>query len=398
MQASSRSPTRRFALALAIATMSGASAADISSIDVGSTPRWLAADDRGVSALLADGRVVSIRGKEVVARGEGLSPDAPLHDCAGELLGVASDGALVSIDTNNRVSRSAAALLSPRGGLACAFAAAWGIAADGRLLRFERRGRQWVAVKQASAEALPDARIVLSDLAGNGAAKLFVLAEGSATRYRHGVLGDTVEPTALLMIDPDSLAIEARLALPAPMVFEDLLPRPLSIAARPALALVRASPSGGAALVLIGIERTNLGIVASGPDFGQSSRWLNPLVGASSLYAVLTPHIGGMLYRYQRRGDKLAPMPLATGVSTHRIGSRQLEGAAVIERRGGRVLILLPSQAQSRLIALDCNGRCKTLASYPLAGATSSNQLVARDFAWIGDEAGFVNRIALPRN
>ena len=190
MQASSRSPTRRFALALAIATMSGASAADISSIDVGSTPRWLAGDDRGVSALLADGRVVSIRGKEVVARGEGLSPDAPLHDCAGELLGVATDGALVSIDTNNRVSRSAAALLSPRGGLACAFAAAWGIAADGRLLRFERRGRQWVAVKQASAEALPDARIVLSDLAGNGAAKLFVLAEGSATRYRHGVLGD----------------------------------------------------------------------------------------------------------------------------------------------------------------------------------------------------------------
>ena len=52
MQASSRSPTRRFALALAIATMSGASAADISSIDVGSTPRWLAGDDRGVSALL----------------------------------------------------------------------------------------------------------------------------------------------------------------------------------------------------------------------------------------------------------------------------------------------------------------------------------------------------------
>ena len=70
----------------------------------------------------------------------------------------------------------------------------------------------------------------------------------------------------------------------------------------------------------------------------------------------------------------------------------------MIERRGGRVLILLPSQAQSRLIALDCNGRCKTLASYPLAGATSSNLLVARDFAWIGDEAGFVNRIALPRN
>ena len=292
MQASSRSPTRRFALALAIATMSGASAADISSIDVGSTPRWLAGDDRGVSALLADGRVVSIRGKEVVARGEGLSPDAPLHDCAGELLGVASDGALVSIDTNNRVSRSAAALLSPRGGLACAFAAAWGIAADGRLLRFERRGRQWVAVKQASAEALPDARIVLSDLAGNGAAKLFVLAEGSATRYRHGVLGDAVEPTALLMIDPDSLAIEARLALPAPMVFEDLLPRPLSIAARPALALVRASPSGGAAF---GADRHRAHQPRhrrQRPRFRSVLALAQPLVGASSLYAVLTPHIG----------------------------------------------------------------------------------------------------------
>ena len=169
---------------------------------------------------------------------------------------------------------------------------------------------------------------------GNGAAKLFVLAEGSATRYRHGVLGDTVEPTALLMIDPDSLAIEARLALPAPMVFEDLLPRPLSIAARPALALVRASraavrPCADRHRAHQPRHRRQRPRFRSVLALAQpAGRRQQPLRGADASHR-------GMLYRYQRRGDKLAPMPLATGVSTHRIGSRQLEGAAVIERRGG---------------------------------------------------------------
>lgn len=375
----------------------GAQAGKPESIALGSPPRWLASDGNEVSALLADGRIVSLRAGSLVTRARELSPDAPLHVCFDELVGIANDGALTSIDAENRISHSSPGLLSPMGGVACGFVAIWGVAPDGALLRFERRARTWVEVKRVPARALLDARIVRYDLAGNGDPKLFVLAEGSSTRYRHEVLGDAVEPTALLMIDPHSLEIEARLTLPQPMVFEDLLPRPLSLAARPGLALVRATPSGGAALVLVGLEQNELRIVASGPDFGQPSRWLNPLVGASSLYAVLTPHIGGMLYSYERRGSKLSPMPLATGVSTHRIGSRQLESAAVIDRPGGRALLLLPSQSQSQLITLDCNGSCNTADSYPLAGRVSSNLLVQGKAAWIGDEAGFLNRIALPR-
>lgn len=393
--------TRLSALALTLAlcalAASGAHGAQPGAIDVHSAPRWLVDDGRSVSALLADGRIVSLRGGAPATRATQFSPEAPLHACFDALVGIGKDGALITIDALDQVSPSAPGLLSLQGGIACGQAAIWGISADGDVLRFEHRARRWVEVKRVSAQALPDARIVRFDLAGNGDAKLFVLAEGSSTRYRHGVLGDAIEPTALLMIDPHSLAVEARLSLPAPMVFEDLLPRPLSLAARPGLALVSASPQGGAALALVGIEQGRLEIVASGPDFGEPSRWLNPLVGPTSLYAVLTPHIGGMLYGYTRHGRELSPMPLATGVSTHRIGSRQLDGAAVVTRPGGRALLLLPSQSQSQLVALDCNGRCRTLASYPLSGKTSSNLIVRDGSAWIGDDAGFLNRITLPR-
>ena len=162
---------------------------------------------------------------------------------------------------------------------------------------------------------------------------LFVLAEG-ATRYRHGVLGDTVEPTAPVDDRPRQPRHRGTSRAARTNGLRRPAAPPVSIAARPALALVRASPSGGAALVLIGIERTNLGIVASGPDFGQSSagsaagRRQQPLRGADASHR-------GMFYRYQRRGDKLAPMPLATGCRPIASAAVSSRGAAVIERRGG---------------------------------------------------------------
>ena len=99
----------------------------------------------------------------------------------------------------------------------------------------------------------------------------------------------------------------------------------------------RAGPSPATAvcgLVLIGIERTNLGIVASGPvsvspragsTAGQRQQ---PLRGADAS--------GECFYHYQRR-VAMAPMPLAAGVSTIASAAVSSRGAAVIRTAQGRV-------------------------------------------------------------
>lgn len=248
----------------------------------------------------------------------GLSPEAPLGSCNGQILAVTRSGGLWW-GGPTRVSG-----LSTSAGLTCsADGTALTISRNGEVLRVDRGGQ---IVRSAALNVLPDARPRLADLRGDVQPLLMVLAQPTR-RYVHGILGDDLEAASLLALNPKTLKVEARLDLPAPFVFEDLEARPMRVDSRDVVALVRSSSTGGAALV-VGLEGQDLSVLTAGPDFGQPHRWLAPVTDGANLYAVHTPHIGGTLYQYTWTGKvlKASPVPGIPQVSNHHIGTRFILG------------------------------------------------------------------------
>lgn len=278
-----------------------------------------------------------------------LSPDAPLVACAGRTLAVTRGGGLW---WGRQIPLGG---LSPLAGPACApDGVALMLTASGGLRRVSPDG---AVAAHAAIDALPDAHLRLADLRGDGHPLLAVLAGPDSARYVHGVLGDGLEATRLLVLDPLTLRVVASLELPAPYVFEDLEARPVRLGNTWTLATVRSGPQGGAALVLIGLRGRELAVLAEGPEFGRMGRWLAPLTDSTALYAVHTPHLGGVLHRYEPGARGLKATRLIADLGTHRIGERRItggvwrgtvwagthDGAATVSWPSGRRLSAAPS-------------------------------------------------------
>jgi hypothetical protein len=156
-------------------------------------------------------------------------------------------------------------------------------------------------------------------------------------------------------------------------VFEDLTPRLVTLApGEPAEVLAVASRrADGSRLVMVRLSGDRLEISAESPAIGTPNRWLNPVGvadldgdGRSEIAAVTTPHIGGTLRVYQRRGQQLVEVAALAGFSNHVNGSLELglSRPVVID---GRVRLLVPdaSRHSLRITALEGGrlvevGRC----------------------------------------
>ena len=284
----------------------------------------------------------------------GIDPASPLATGHGRIAARAADGSLWVWD-GEREQRGAPSLLAPHAGLLSLPLAVIGIAAGAnaqRVVRLEPDGgRTWSVVARSADPVLPDARPIQVDLDGSGdGGHVAVLAGPDTQRYVHGVLGDAVEATSLLWLERHSLQPMRELTLPAPLVFEDIAPRAVALARGSGLLTVRSGPSG-AQLVLVTADGANNGrllVAAAGDTLGQRHRWLSPTTDGQRLLAVHTPHIGGVLHEYRLQGDRLIGSAVARGVSTHRIGSRELDMAVWLGSK-----LVLPSQDGLSLRVLD---------------------------------------------
>jgi hypothetical protein len=241
-----------------------------------------------------------------------------------------------------------------------------------------------------SIKALPDARVTVGDIDGDGVAEAVILTDPTE-RYPHGILGDAVEASALTVVDVRAygLAVKGKFVLPPRSVFEDLVPILADVDGdrRPEVVVVRSFVDRGAGVMVLGWREEKLIPVAEGAPFGRPHRWTNPLGvvdldgdGIPELLTVNTPHIGGVLHAFHPRGGDLHSVAKIAGFTSHAIGSRNQDQALVADLDGnGRPEVVIPRQSREALAGLELDGgRFVERWSYQLHGTIMSN-LVAAD-------------------
>jgi hypothetical protein len=365
--------------ALVIAAFSNAASSG-KTLSLNAQVRWLTNDGAQVFALLESGEVIRTDGSSRNGVAKSWSPDAPIKFAHNRLHGVDVKGELQVLEGNKNRS-SAGAKLSLNAGVLPLPAGVIAVTENGDLLRLESSAEGWKVVARAKLNALRDAHLSLVDLEGTGNGEVAALVGPSTERYRHGVLGDAVEATSVVILERHSLEVIHRYDLPVPYVFEDITLRPVRIGARDQLVVVRSGPTGGAALASLELNAGKLKL-SLGPDIGQANRWLNPLVGFGELYAIQTPHIGGVLTQYAPFKGSLSASKQLDGLSNHSINSRNLEAGAVVAP--GQLIV--PNQGHDRLQYIVCAKKCEIKSGYDLGAAYSSNLIVAGGSVVIGSE------------
>jgi hypothetical protein len=182
---------------------------------------------------------------------------------------------------------------------------------------------------------LPGSRIARG--AGNIAA---VWLGGPTSRYAHGVLGDRIEASRLV-VQTDT-GVTLALELPPSRVFEDLQPRlaDLNNDGVVSILLVETDTKRGASLAVYAVENERIVRRSMTPFLGLPHRWLNPLGvgdfdgdGRTDIALVATPHIGGRLRLYRNTAPVL--------------------GLGRVVANADRDRLLLPNQSHDALLLLE---------------------------------------------
>ena len=213
---------------------------------------------------------------------------------------------------------------------------------------------------------------------------------GPTPRYAHGVLGDALEASRLMVEtrEGDTLV----LALPPSRVFEDLKPRLQDLDGdhRDEILLVESDINLGASLAVYGLSQGRIALRARTPFLGRPYRWLNPVGsgdfdgdGRLDVAIVVTPHIGGILRLYHFSEPRLTRYAEFGGVSTHQIGSTALGLGQVVALDGGRDGLLLPDQSRRMLLLLQWSaGALRELARVKLPAPVVSSLVAVDDSGW----------------
>lgn len=314
--------------------------------------------------------------------GAGLDPAAPIASGHGRVVGRGAAGGLWVLESG-RAREFGGPGLAPHAGLLVLAFGIIAIVADGsgahRVVRLEPAGNAWVESARFAEPVLPDARPLQFDPAGtttgpqaddNG--HVLVFGSPSDSRYRHGVLGDGVEPTALILLERHGLTTLARIDLPPPHVFEDIAPRPITWRGARGLLTVRSGPQG-AQLCVVALASTagRFELAALAEPIGTVNRWLSPSTDGRRLLAVTTPHIGGVLQRHEPQDDRLPSRVITRGISNHAIGQRELDVSAWVGSHW-----VVPTQDRRRLLVVDVDAPSPTTAPQTTELAAPVSRLV----------------------
>lgn len=195
-----------------------------------------------------------------------------------------------------------------------------------------------------------DARIAVDPVTGS-----LAIPAAATDRYDHGVLGDAVEPSAVVVVDPQGAV--RTVAVGDDEVLEGLGPAwvDLGTDGEPELAAVVSRDADGARLALFDAD----GDRVDGPPAG-AGRWIH-LVGAAflgpdretELVAVRAPHVLGAVEWYRQLDDRLEVVASLEGYRSHLLGSRNLDQVVLTDATGDRRTdVVVPTDDQRSLAVL----------------------------------------------
>lgn len=310
--------------------------------------------------------------------GDELDASVPLAVGHGRIAARRRDGALWVLEAG-QAGVSVERTLAPAAGLLVLPLAVIAVATEGgrqRVVRLEPASAgAWRTVASSDITVLSDARPLQADLDGAGdGGHVVVLAGPDGGRYRHGVLGDGIEATRLVLLERHSLRLQRELRLDAPYVFEDIAPRRVALGGRDGLLTVQSGPQGGQ-LVLVDADPagpSSLRVAARGTALGTANRWMSPIANNRHWPAVHTPHIGGVLHEYRLSGDALTARRFQGDISNHRIGSRWLDMSTWLGQR-----LLIPDQGGRRLLLLDAAAEWRSVGEQALQGRVAATVALA---------------------
>ena len=220
-------------------------------------------------------------------------------------------------------------------------------------------GREEGAVARLPIMALPDARLVM-----NRVGQVAVYANASDQRYGHGVLGDQVEAATLLVLElrESQIRILTRIDLPGEDVYEGIAPFWADVDGDGVEDLVTTVSNGslGARLRAYLWDGAGVRQEVDGPAVGRGKRWRHQLTagpfgpaGEIEVVDVKTPHIGGVMEFFRFTGDSLQLAAALPSVTTHAIGSRNLDQTVAGDFNGdGQPEVLALDEARRALIAV----------------------------------------------
>ncbi len=220
-------------------------------------------------------------------------------------------------------------------------------------------GREEGAVAKLAVNAQPDARMVMNEIG-----QVAVYVNATDQRYVHGIMGDRLEGSTLLILDTkdSEIRVLARVDLPGEDVYEGIAPFWADIdgdGTEDLVTTVSNSTSGSRIRAYLW-DGSKIKQEVDGLSIGQGNRWQHQLAaqalgpnGEIEIADVLTPHIGGTLRFYQFDGSSLNIVASFPSVTTHSIGSRNLDQTATGDFNGdGQPEVLVMSLDRNYVIGV----------------------------------------------
>ncbi|MDJ0953880.1 MAG: hypothetical protein QNJ81_09380 [Acidimicrobiia bacterium] len=199
-------------------------------------------------------------------------------------------------------------------------------------------------------DALPDGRLSVSS---DG---LVSVLAGPTNRYPHAVLGDDLEASRIVIIDPGTASVVADVTIDEPNVVEGIAAPWVDADGDGVEELLVTISNGEVGARLALLDRMGE-FIADGPPIGRGNRWRNQLGagptgsnGEIEVIDVRVPHIGGVVEYFRLQGAELVRVAEQPGYTSHGIGSRNLDWAVAADVTGdGRVDVIVPTQDRSAL-------------------------------------------------
>lgn len=383
--------SRRLSTALSRALLPALAALMILPLAGAAAVLWVTPMQDGAATLTTDGDVTFHSdggGGATLARsvrGDGL------RLCDGHLLGIDADGHLRVLSgsaVGPAVSLHSRPTCLPGGRVAAISAGARSVLLLAPDLTVVAR-RPLAALPDGDPTPVGDALAVLTQ---------------PTQRYRHGILGDEIEAGAVTLLRQDDLSTIATLTVAAPAVIEQLRVQPFPAAGPYGMLITRSTPSRGAGVQAVALERGALTVVASAAPMGSGEPWLNLFAASGDhAYAVRTPDNHGPLERYVLDGSELHVAHFALDVTNHRLGSRNLDLGILLPPPPGapdRDLLALPAFDLGSVRIVACHASsCTPVLALALDAPLSSNLAAAwrggRLVLYAGEETGSLQSFML---